>query len=139
MRGDKTLYGRVIEHLVPNNRKDDSNEKEDKTCYENAAGVVLFRLFELARTIIGVQLVLRSAHGDEEKHHIPENEADTDEGAFAANVHHARKEGHQNTGNEEGIGQDLDIYRSAVCKEALGPDHKKSDQHLNANTNSVIS
>ena len=139
MRGDLTLYGRVIEHHIPNNRQGDSNEKENKTCYENTAGIVLFCLLELAFTVIGIQLVLRSAHGDKEKHHISEDEPNTDQCALAADIHHAREKRHQDTGDEEGIRKNLDIYRRTIREKAFGPDHEESDQYLNGNADPVIS
>ena len=42
LRGDNILYRRIVKHYIPNNRQGDSNEKENKTCYENTAGIVLF-------------------------------------------------------------------------------------------------
>ena len=44
----------MIEGKVPNSGKDDSNEKEDKSCYKNTTAVMLFGLAELTRTVIGI-------------------------------------------------------------------------------------
>jgi len=85
----------VIKCCVPNNRKDDSNEKEDKSCHKNTAVVMLFGLTELACAVIGISLVPRSAHWDKGEHNISEYESDADERTLAADVHHTRKKRHQ--------------------------------------------
>ena len=94
---------------------------------------------ELTRAVIGIPLMLHSAHGDEEKHHISEDKSDAKERTLVADIHHARKKGHQYTRNEESVRQDLDIYRRSVREKALGPNHEESDQQLNANANPIIS
>ena len=129
----------MIEHYVPNNRKDNSNEKEDQSRYQNTTVIMLLCLAELALPIVGIALLLGSAHGDEGKDRISQNKSKTNKSTLAADIHHARKKRHQDTGDEEGIRKDLDIYRRAIREKALGPDHQKGDQHLNANTNTVIS
>lgn len=93
----------MIKFEVPNNCKDGSNEKEEKSCYKNTAIFLFFRLFELALAVIGISLLLRSAHGDKGQHGVSDYESDAYECAFAADIEHTRKKRHQYTRNEEGI------------------------------------
>ena len=65
---------------------------------------MLFVLAELARPVIGIFLVPRSAHRDKGEHNISQNESDADERTLAADIHHARKERHQYARNEERVG-----------------------------------
>lgn len=109
----------IIKCLVPNNRKDDSNEKENKSCHKNRSVIMLFGVAKLTCPVIGIFLVLFSAHRDKGERHISQNESDTDECTFAADIHHAGKQGHQDTGDEESVRQDLDIYRQTMCEKPL--------------------
>ena len=93
----------VIKCCVPNNRKDNTNNKEDQACHKNITVVMLFGLTEFTRAVIGISLVSRSTHRDKGKHDISENEANADEGALAADIHHAREKRHQDAGDEESI------------------------------------
>ena len=129
----------IVERCVPNNRKDDSNEKEDESSHKDVTVALLFDCTELTRTIIGILLMAHSAHRHERKRHVSEHETDTDQGALTADIHQARIKGHQNTSYKESIRQDLDIHRKAMGEKALRPDHKEGDDQLNANTNRIIS
>ena len=71
----EVLY--VIELYAPNSRENDSNEKEEKSRYKNAAVILLFGLTELPLPIIGIELVSGSSHGNEGEHNVSENESDT--------------------------------------------------------------
>lgn len=128
----------LIKFDTPNNRQNDSNGQEEEPCHKNTAIILLFGLTELTRAVIGVAFVLGSTHGDKGEHDVSENESDTDEGAFAADEEQARKEGHQNTRNEEGICHDLEIDCRAIGEKALCPNHEKADQDLNSKTNSIF-
>ena len=129
----------MIEHYVPNNRKDNSNEKEDQSRYQNTTVIMLLCLAELALPIVGIALLLGSAHGDEGKDRISQNKSETNKSTLAADIHHAGEKCHHDAGDEESVRQDLNIDRCTLAEETLGPDHQKGDQHLNANTNTVIS
>ena len=109
----------VIEIYVPNNRKDDSDEKEDQSRYENTAVVLLFGFAHFPLTVIGIPFVLCPSHRDKGEHHVAQYESDTDEGTFAADIQHTCKKRHQYTRNEERVGQDLDIDGRAVRKKAF--------------------
>ena len=128
----------VVEGHVPDGREDDSNDQEGKTCHKNTAVVTLLGLAQLTGAVINVELVAGPSHGDERQHDVSQNEADTNEGALATDEQHARDEGHQDTRDEEGVRQDLEIDRRAVGEKALGPDHQKRDHRLNANTNGIF-
>ena len=93
----------MIEHYVPNNRKDNSNEKEDQSRYQNTTVIMLLCLAELALPIVGIALLLGSSHGDEGKDRISQNKSETNQSTLAADIHHARKKRHQYTGDEECI------------------------------------
>ena len=97
------LYRGIIKDCVPNNRKDDSNEEEDKSRYKNTVIITLFGLRKLACPVIGISLLLCSAHRDKGKHDISENESDTYKRPLAADIHHARKERHQYTRDKERV------------------------------------
>ena len=129
----------IVERCVPNNRKDDSNEKEDKSCYQNTSVIMLFGFLDLAGPIIGIAFLPGSAHGDEGKDRISQNKSETNKSTLAADIHHAGEKCHHDAGDEESVRQDLNIDRCTLAEETLGPDHQKGDQHLNANTNTVIS
>ena len=109
----------LIEFCVPNNRKDDSNGKEEKSRYKNTAIALLFGIFELALTVIGISLLTRSAHGNKGKKRISKRKANTNQGALAADIQHAGKKRHQYAGNKESIGQYLNIYRYAFREKAF--------------------
>ena len=98
----EVLY--VIELYAPNSRENDSNEKEEKSRYKNAAVILLFGLTELPLPIIGIELVSGSSHGKEGEHNVSENESDTYECTLTADVQHAREKRHQYARNEEGVG-----------------------------------
>ena len=70
---------------------------------------LLFALAELACTVIGIALLLCSAHRNKGEHNIPENKSDTYEGTLATDVQHAREKRHQHARNEERIRQNLDV------------------------------
>ena len=129
----------IVEGCVPNHGQNDSDEKEDETSYENATVIVLFGFAKLPCPVVGVALLLCSSHGDKGQHHVSQNEADADKSALAADEQHAGKKRHQDARNEECVGQDLNIHRQAMGKEALGPNHQKGDQQFDAYTDSVIS
>ena len=93
----------IIKFYIPNSRKDDSNGQEDKTRYQNTAVILLFGLAELTLAVIGISLVLCSAHRDKGKHGVPKYEANAYQRALAADIQHARKKRHQYAGNEERI------------------------------------
>ena len=93
----------VIEFRVPNNGKDDANEQEEESRPKNTAAILFLALTELTRTVIGIALVLCSAHGDKGENHVPENESNTYECTLAADVQHARKKRHQYARDEESI------------------------------------
>ena len=128
----------VIELYAPNNRKDDSNEEEEKSRDKNAAVIPLFCLADLTRAVIGVELMSGSAHGDECEHDVSENEPDTDERTLSADEEHSRDECHQNARHKEGIRQDLEIDCRAIREKALGPDHEKTDQQFNAHADGIF-
>ena len=109
----------IIIFYIPNNRKNDSDAQEKQSRYKNTAVFVLFRLAELSRAVIGVKLVLGSSHRDKGKHHVSENESDSDERALSADEIHRRKERHQDARHEKRIRQDLQIYRRAFGEKAL--------------------
>ena len=129
----------IVERCGPNNRKDDSNEKEDKSSYKDITVAMLFDFTKLTGAVIDILLMPGSAHRDKGKHNISQDVADADQSTLAADIHQTRIKGHQNTRYEEGIRQDLDIHRKAVSKKAFGPDHKECDNQLNTNANSIIS
>ena len=122
----------IIEHQVPDGGKDDSNGKEDQPRHEDVAIAALLCLLELTGPVVGIQLMLFSAHGNEGQHHVAKNEADSDECPFAADEIHGGKERHQDTCDEEGICQNLQIDRRTLGEESLGPNHQEGDQHLNS-------
>ena len=109
----------VIEFRVPNNGKDDANDQEEKSRPKNTATILFLALTELTRTVIGIALVLCSAHGDKGENHVPENESNTYECTLAADVHQSRKQRHQYAGDEESVRENLDIYRQAVRKKSF--------------------
>ena len=113
------LYRGIIKDCVPNNRKDDSNEEEDKSRYKNTVIITLFGLRKLACPVIGISLLLCSAHRDKGKHSVSKNKSNSDKRTLAADKQQAREKRHQNTGDEESVRQDLDIDRNAVCEKAL--------------------
>lgn len=86
------LYVVVI--YIPNNRKDGSNGKKEKSCYKHAAVILLFHLTELALAVIGVSLMPRSAHRDKGKHDVSKHEADAYKRPFATDVQHTGKKRH---------------------------------------------
>ena len=94
----------VVKCCVPNNRKGDANEKENKSCDQDIVATMLFGLGKLAGAVISISLVPRSAHRDKGEHCISKDKSDTDECPLAADVHHACKKRHQNTCDEESIG-----------------------------------
>ena len=102
------------------------------------AVVFLLELFHFALAVIGIALIAGSAHGDEGEEHMSEDILHTNECSLAADEHETCKEGHQNSCNEEGVPQDLEVDSRTVCEEALRPDHKKGDQQLDANAYTVI-
>ena len=110
---------RVIECQIPNNGKDDSNEKEDQSGHEWIAIAALLGFLKLTGTVIGIDLMSCSAHRNKGKDNISEDKSDTNEGALAADIHHAREKRHQNTRDEECVGQDLDIHRQAMGEKTL--------------------
>lgn len=93
----------VIKLYVPNNRKNDSNGKEEKACYKNTAVISLFSLAHLSLAVIGILLMLSSAHWDKCEHSAFKNKAYSYESAFAAYEKHSRKERHQDTRDEKRI------------------------------------
>ena len=95
---------RVIECQIPNNGKDDSNEKEDQSGHEWIAIAALLGLLKLTGTVIGIDLMSCPTHGNKGKDNISEDKSDTNEGALAADIHHAREKRHQNTRDEECVG-----------------------------------
>lgn len=109
----------VIKLYIPNNRKDDTNDKEEKSCYKNTVVVLLSGFAELSLPIVGVSLVLGSSHGNKGEHHISDYKSDTDERAFTADKQHTRHQRHQYTGDEERVGQDLNIYCNAIGEKAF--------------------
>ena len=109
----------VIEIEIPDSGEDDADGEEEQSRYRNAAVVALFGLAELACAVIGIQLMLRSAHRDEGEHDVAEHKPDADERALAADVEHAGEQRHQDACDEEGVGQDLQIDRRAVDQKAL--------------------
>ena len=128
----------VIKFQIPDNCQDDSNDKEEKSRDKNTGIVLLFCLLELALAVVGVSLLLGSSHGDKGKEGVSKGKSDTDEGTLAADEQHTREERHQDAGNEEGIRQDLDVYRYAFREKALGPDHKEGDKRFNAKANRIF-
>ena len=76
----------IIKFYIPNSRKDDSNGQEDKARYQNTAVVLLFSLAELTLAVIGISLVLRSAHRDKSEHSVPQNVANAYQRALAADI-----------------------------------------------------
>ena len=98
-----TQFLYVIKFHIPNNRKDDSNDKEEKTRYKNTAVILLFGIVQLTLAVIGISLVLCSAHRNKCEHGISDHEADTDQSSLATDIQHARKKRHQYTRNEESI------------------------------------
>ena len=76
------LYG--IEFHIPDPRQEDTGDKEDQSRHKNTAVVVLFSLLELARAVIGVELVAGSAHGDKGEHDVSENESNAYERTLSA-------------------------------------------------------
>ena len=128
-----------VKHCIPNNRKDDSNEQEDKACYKKIAVVKLLYCIDLTFAVIDISFDFCMPHRDKKEQHSSENEAHTHKCSLAADIHQASKKRHQYTWDEESIGQNLDIYRCAMCEKALWPNHKECDQRLNAKTNSIIS
>ena len=109
----------IVECHCPNNGEDDSNGKEDQPRHEDVAIAALLCLLELTGPVVGIQLMLCSAHRDKSKHDISDNKSDTYERSLAADVHHTRKQRHQYAGDEEGIRQDLNIDRHTVGEKAL--------------------
>lgn len=99
---------------------------------------MLLGLAELALTVIGIALLFGATHRNEGQHSVSKNESDTNESALAADIQHSREKGHQYAGDEECVRQDLDVYSHAIREKALGPNHKKGDQHFNANTNTIF-
>lgn len=132
----EVLY--VIELYAPNSRENDSNEKEEKSRYKNAAVILLFGLTELPLPIIGIELVSGSSHGNEGEHNVSENESDTYECSFAADEEHSRKKSHQNTCDKERVCQDLEIDCHTIREKALRPNHEKSNQQFNTDTDSIF-
>ena len=132
-----SLY--LIERLIPNHRKNHADDQEDKSCHKDTSVITLFHFTKLTFPVISILLMLFSAHRDKGKNRIPQNEADADERTFAADIHHASKRRHQDTRYEERIRQDLDIDRQAVCEEAPGPNHQKTNQRFNGYANRIIS
>lgn len=94
----------VIKIYVPNNRQDNSNEKEEQSRYKNTAVISLLGLAELTRAVIRISLVLGSAHRDKGEYDISENKSDAYECPLATDVQHACKKRHQYARNEESIG-----------------------------------
>ena len=94
----------VIKCCIPDSCKDDSNEKEDKPCHKNIAIIAFLGIAQLACTVIGIYLVFCPTHRDKGKDNISEDEADADEGALSADIHHARKQRHQYAGDKECVG-----------------------------------
>ncbi len=97
----KLLY--LIIFYVPDNRKDDSDGKEDQSRYENTVITLLFVLAELTLAVIGISLVLCSAHREKGEHDVSKNESDTDQRALTTDVQHAGKKRHQYARDEERI------------------------------------
>jgi len=128
----------VIICFAPDNRQDDTNGQKNKSRYPNTAVVLFFGLCKLTRTVIGVSLLFCSAHGDKGKHNVSENESNSYERALTADEEHSRKERHQYARHEEGVCPDLEIDRRALGEKALGPDHAKGDQRLNAKANGIL-
>ena len=94
----------VIEFHIPNNRKDSSNKKEEKSRDKNTAYLVIFGLAQLTRAVIDVFLVSGSTHRDKGQHDVSQHKSDSDQRALAADVHHAREQRHQYARNEECVG-----------------------------------
>lgn len=101
--GDKILCRWSIKYCVPNSRKDDTNEKENKSRYKNMAVVALFGRTKLTLTVIGIFLVPCSSHRDKGKHNVSEDESDADQCTLAADVQHAREKRHQYARDEERV------------------------------------
>ena len=93
----------VIKFYVPNSSKDESNDKEEKSRYKNTSAILIFSFAELTLAVIGISLVLCSAHRDKGEYDVPENESNTYKRPLAANVQHTRKKRHQYARDEKSV------------------------------------
>ena len=137
MRGTE-LLGYVIEVCIPNNRKDDTYYEEYQTGHKYTVVFSFFRLTELTRAIILVELVLQSTSGNKPKEHVSENEAYTNKRALAADIHLSGIEEEQNSRYGESVRENLNVNRYAVGEEALDRKNANCDQRSNAKTNYIL-
>ena len=100
-RGD-SISG-IIKLYIPNDRKDDSNEKEYKSRYKNTAIISALGLAKLSFAVVRVFLVSRSSHRDKRQRDVSYNKSDSYQSALATDKHHSGKKRHQYSGNEESV------------------------------------
>ena len=109
----------VIKLYIPNNGKDGSDGKKEKSCYKNTSVITFFGLTELALTVVGISLLPCSSHRDKGKYSISKDETDADECPLAADVQQTCKKRHQYACNEESIRENLKIYRRTMHEKTL--------------------
>ena len=96
---DNESNGHLIKVQIPDHGKDYADRKEQKSCEQNAMIALLFQFRKLALTVLCIDLVLCSAHGDERQKNVSYNESDSYESSLSADEKHSGKQQHQNSRN----------------------------------------
>ena len=130
--------GRVIEIRVPDYRDDDADSEKYKTRNEDAAIDRQLFLGKLSLAILCVNLMICSSHRDERLNNVSKNESDPDKSALVADVQQCGKHRKEDSRNEEGVREYLNVNPDTVGEEALHPDHAKGDQRCYGKANYIF-